>query len=187
MNEVVAAPAGWQAANQRALSATLAVVCLRLEISARTPGRDNGHELESAEKQYLESISGVSPAPAFETLSKLFGLSPFERAVLLLCAGMELESSFAALCAAAHGNPQQAYPTFGLALAALPDAHWSALAPDAPLRHWRLIEFAAGGSAGAPVTTRPLRIDERILHYLTGISHLDERLAGSAERTRCRR
>jgi len=182
MNEVVAAPAGWQASNQSALSAALAVVRLRLEISARIPGRDDGHELLSAERQYLELSSGMSPAPAFETLSRLFGLSSFERAVLLLCAGMELESSFAALCAAAHGNPQQTYPTFGLTLSAFQNAHWSALSPDAPLRHWRLIEFAAGGSAGAPITTRPLRIDERILHYLTGISHLDERLAGSAER-----
>jgi len=182
MSVVVASSAGWQTANQRALSAALAVVRLRLENDTHEPRRDNAHELESAEKQYRELSTEMSPAPAFETLSKLFGLSSFERALLLLCAGMELESSFASACAAAHGNPQQSYPTFGLALAVLPDAHWSALAPDAPLRYWRLIEFATGGAPGAPLTTRPLRIDERILHYLTGISHLDERLAGSAER-----
>ena len=181
MTEVVSQPAGWQTANQRALAAALASVRVRLEIASHTPERDGGG-LRSAEKQYRGLTTGMSPAPAIETLVRVFRLSPFERAVLLLCAGTELDSSFAPACAAARGNPQQAYPTFGLALAAFPDAHWSALAPDAPLRYWRLIEFAPGGSPGAPVTTRPLRIDERILHYLTGISHLDERLAGSAER-----
>jgi hypothetical protein len=108
-----------------------------------------------------------------------FRLSPFERDALLLCAGMELDSTFAGLCAAAQGDPARAYPTFSLALAALPGSHWSALTPDGPLRHWRLIEL--GAPSGAALTTCPLRIDERILHFLTGIQHLDERLAGLIE------
>lgn len=179
MNHADAPATGWQNANQRALAAALKVVRLRLEMQARATGREEGRDVEAAEKESAELTGVMSPAPAFVTLGKLFGLSPFERAVLLLCAGMELESSFAAVCAAAHGNPQQAYPTFGLALATLPEAHWSALAPDAGLRYWRLIEFGQGGSAGAPVTTRPLRVDERILHYLTGLSQLDDRLVAS--------
>ena len=52
------------------------------------------------------------------------------------------------------------------------EAHWSALTPLAPLRRWRLIEV----SAGEPLTVSPLRIDERVLHYLTGVSYLDDRL-----------
>ncbi|MEO0934537.1 MAG: ATP-binding protein, partial [Cyanobacteria bacterium J06641_2] len=48
----------------------------------------------------------------------------------------------------------------------------SALTPDAPLRKWRLIEVGPGNA----LTTSPLRIDEQILHYLTGIYHLDSRL-----------
>ena len=170
-----ASSAAWHSANQLALSTALAVIRQRLET-------DHRHEPDTAEKQLQEPTHAMSPATAFESLAKMFGLSPFESAVLLLCAGAELDSSFAAACAAAHGNPQQTYPTFGLALATLPHAHWSALAPDAPLRYWRLIEFAPGGSPGAPITTRPLRVDERILHSLAGISHLDERLAGSAAR-----
>ena len=51
------------------------------------------------------------------------------------------------------------------------------MVPAAPLRRWRLIEVGAGDS----LTTSPLRIDERILHYLTGISYLDERLHGLIE------
>lgn len=69
-----------------------------------------------------------------------------------------------------------------MALAALEGAHWSAVAPSGPLRYWRLIEFAqAGGASSAPITTRPLRIDERILNFLIGIPHVDERITGLVE------
>jgi hypothetical protein len=114
------------------------------------------------------------PAAALETLRAAFALSDFERDVVLLCAGIELDADFAEICAAAQRDPTRAYPTFGLALAALPNAHWSALAPDGPLRRWRLVELAAGES----LTTGPLRIDERVLHHLTGVGGLDERLRG---------
>src|SRR5205823_3091606 len=92
-------------------------------------------------------------------------------------AGMELDAAFAHACAAAQGNRQCAYPTFGLALAALPEAHWSALTPAAPLRRWRLIDVRMGDT----LNTSPLRIDERVLHYLTGVSYLDARLRGFVE------
>ena len=68
------------------------------------------------------------------------------------------------------------HATFSLALGALPNAHWSALAPQAPLRRWRLVEPATG-----PLVTSPLRIDERVLHYLVGVDGVDERLAGYLE------
>ena len=90
---------------------------------------------------------------------------------------MELDASFGSLCAAAQGDPARSYPTFSLALAALEGAHWSALTPAAPLRRWRLIEVAGAH----PLTQSPLRIDERILHYLAGVQHLDERLSGLVE------
>lgn len=116
------------------------------------------------------------PPTALDRLTAAFGLSAFERALVLLCAAAELDSSVAALCAAAQGEPSRNYPTFSLALAALPNAHWSALAPEAPLRRWRLVEIS-----GTPVTTSPLRIDERVLHFLTGTPGPDERLAAMIE------
>ncbi len=114
---------------------------------------------------------------ALETLAAGFGLSAFERSVIVLCAAVELEASFASLCATAHGDPRRAFPTFGLALGALPGAHWSAFTPARPLRAWRLIEPASG----EPLTRALLHIDERVLHYLAGVSHLDERLRGWVE------
>ena len=51
------------------------------------------------------------------------GLTLFERAILLVCAGMELNAAFGPLCAAVHGDLAQPYPTFSLALAA-PSFQW---------------------------------------------------------------
>jgi hypothetical protein len=113
----------------------------------------------------LDTIRAAMEAPpALETLTETFSLSPFERALLLLCAGVELDGRFAE----AWGPP-----TLGGALARLPDAHWSALAPAAPLRQWRMLELGSG-----PLTSASLKLDERILHYLAGVQYLDERLDG---------
>jgi hypothetical protein len=116
----------------------------------------------------------LEPAPALEQLVDLFDLSLFERDVLLLCAAMDFDSRTASLCSAVQGDERRNYPTFSLTLSALPDAHWNALTPDGPLRAWQLVELEGGRT----LTHSPLRIDERILHYLAGSSMLDERLAG---------
>ena len=102
----------------------------------------------------------------------MLGLSAFECGVLLLCAGVELESRFSRLCATVHGDATKPFATFGLALAVLPDPHWSALTRQRPLRYWRLLEVLPGET----LVNSPLRIDERILHFLTGIDCVDERL-----------
>jgi hypothetical protein len=64
-----------------------------------------------------------------------------------------------------------------LALATLDGAHWSALAPTAALRRWRLIDV----QPRAGVTGALLRIDERILHFLAGITYVDPRIRGIVE------
>ncbi len=187
----------WQSVNQSRLSAALAILKSVLrhhaDLARRPVTGDNGssHPPEEARPSdpsfgYLpegrrlaanEEPSDDGPSAALETLCATFGLSTFERSVLLLCAGIELDSAFAPLCAGAQGDANRAFPTFSLALAALPDAHWSALTPDAPLRRWRLIEVGAGPA----LTVAPLRIDERVLHYLAGVPQLDDRLAGLLE------
>jgi hypothetical protein len=57
-------------------------------------------------------------------------------------------------------------------MSALAGAHWSAFTPSRPLRRFRLVE--ADASQG--LTSAPIRIDERILHYLAGVNKLDSRL-----------
>jgi ATPase family associated with various cellular activities (AAA) len=110
--------------------------------------------------------------PAIEMLTAVFELSAFERDLLLLCAGVEMESDLGELCGSLTGRAQRNSPTFGLAMSLLPDPDWNALTPWAPLRRFRLVEVEPGhGLAGAP-----LRIDERILHFLAGSNRMDARL-----------
>jgi hypothetical protein len=159
------APQNWSTANQRCLMAELAVLSRMLR----------GESGEGSELQALREARAVMPAPAaLDTLCATFGLSEFERRVVLLCAGVELDGQFASQCASAPGSGGKPWPSFGLALAAFPDSHWDALANNRPLRRWRLVET----SGNEPLVSNPLRIDERILFFLTGVAHLDERLVG---------
>jgi hypothetical protein len=169
----------WHEANQRYLMARLAVVrdALTRHAAQAQDVSDQERQGLTTEQAIREAAHALQGPSALDTLCAAFALSPFERDLLLLCAGIELDASFADLCATAQGDPQWAYPTFSLALAALPEAHWNALIPTAPLRHWRLIEVGAGNI----LTTTPLRIDERVLHYLAGVSYLDARLHGLIE------
>ncbi len=164
----------WAQANHSYLATALELV--RLFVASHYGQHDASDQpsLEHLAQELDDLARAMDRQPSLQVVVDLFDLSPFERDVLVLCAGIELDARFAPLCAAAHGDAQQAYPTFSLALAALPGAHWSALTPEAPLRHWRLIRIEPDRT----LTRAALRVDERLLHYLTGISHLAEDLAG---------
>jgi AAA+ superfamily predicted ATPase len=155
-------PPTWTDANQRLLVAEFARLRQRL-----------GEQSDADSARAVDAARGAMPAPApIDHLVNCFQLSPFERDVLLLCAGTEMDSQLAALCDSALDEPRRHGITFGLALAALDEPHWSALAPVGPLRHWRLLEL----DESAGVARGLLRIDERILHYLAGVNYPDVRL-----------
>ncbi len=167
----------WLEANQRYLMAALAEVRGLLERQAGAQG--TGAETRRPPGPPASALAAeMASPPALETLCGLFGLSAFERQVLLACAGTELDSSFAALASGGgnNGNNTGGQPalTFSALLACCPGAHWSALAPTAPLRLHGMVELGAGPA----LVTSPLTIDERVLHYLTGVPTLDRRLVG---------
>ncbi len=113
--------------------------------------------------------------PALLVLSKLLGLSDFERDVLLLCIATELDTRIAGLCARAQDDQNKAYPTFALALSLFDEPHWDVMSPERPLRRWRLLEI--NQPAAQPLSASPLRADERIVNYVQGLNYLDDRLA----------
>jgi ATP-dependent 26S proteasome regulatory subunit len=171
-------PNNWQAANYRYLMASVAVVSQVLESYVaqlkNQPISSQAAQIESA----FRAAAAELPAPsALQELCREFGLSDFERELLLLCVGMELDGTFASLCAKAQGNEQLGMPTFGLAMSALTAPHWNAIAPDRPLRRWRLIELGGGIS----LVDSPLRINERVLFYLIGVDSFDEYFKGIIE------
>ncbi len=158
----------WLRASQTALVDRLAG--LKRDLARRSGQAGTAGGAASSEAR---SDAEAGAPSALARLTETFDLSPFERDILALCAGMELDPELPAACAAAQRDPARPHPTFGLMLSAFDEGHWSALSPDAPLRRWRLIDVANG-----PVLTQaPLRIDERVLHHLVGVDHLDQRLA----------
>jgi hypothetical protein len=153
----------WAEGNQRFLVAEFT----RLKRALRgEAAEDAGERVERCRAQ-LAAPAGI------DRLTERFGLSVFERDLLLLAAGVEMDAEFATLCAAAAGGAQRSWASFALALAVLPEAHWSALGPSRPLRRWHLLEPAED----AALVSARLRIDERVLHYLAGVNQLDQRLA----------
>ncbi|ANH80385.1 hypothetical protein A8C56_04770 [Niabella ginsenosidivorans] len=164
----------WSSVNQQFLAAMVAIVRKRLEVYDQNGNADAERKQEAAllplQKKAAVLLNGMTIPAALNRLGDTFGLSEFEKNVLLLCAGVELDPEFGGLVSKIQGGG--VYPTFGLALAVLPDAHWSAVVPGGSLRYWRFIEL----TGHLPVTKAPLKIDEHILHYLAGIYQVDERL-----------
>ncbi|MDP5220836.1 ATP-binding protein [Ruegeria sp. 2205SS24-7] len=123
-------------------------------------------------KACIEDTGAPDPAPAIQPpaaidrLAMSFGLSDFERDLLLLLAGIALEPALAAAWDAEFG---QRSVCFEQAMAVLPDPHWSATVPSRPLRYWRLVMPEIGDA----LTVAPLHLDERVLHYIAGIDELD--------------
>ncbi|HEX7112550.1 MAG TPA: ATP-binding protein [Mizugakiibacter sp.] len=189
--------ADWLAANERDLAAALADLRARLQRMA-----DDDAPAEPAEPasrlarlfgaSHASALAPASVAPdaddaaaqvsaeaqphrsALELLATRLGLSAFERDVLLLCAAMELDTRLPDLCARAQRDPGKPYPTFALALALFDAPSWDALAPERPLRYWRLLEISQPGAL--PLVSAALRADERIVAYLKGLNYLDDRL-----------
>jgi hypothetical protein len=128
----------------------------------------------------LDGAANSDPPPALVTLADKYGLTDFERHVVLLCAAMELDPKFPhQIAAAAHHAPAIGAPSFGLALDLFEQASWDALSPARPLRRLQLIEIHQAGASS--LLTAPLRIDERIAAYVKGLNYLDERLSAIAE------
>jgi hypothetical protein len=153
-----------------------------LELNQKTLVREFQHLRErlgdgsaaqaSVEQRVARDEASKARPAAIDVLAETFGLSVFEREVVLLCAGVELDSELAARCAEVAGRQQRSPVTFSLALSALREPHWSALAASAPLRRYRLINVDAEHG----LTQAALHVDERVLYYLTGINRLDPRL-----------
>jgi len=158
----------WTEANRRFLVEEFGRLAALLE---GEPGKD---AVDAAEERITAVREELSEGPpAVDVLSETLGLSGFERDLLVLVAGVEMDPALARRCGEAMETPERPWATFGLALSALPGGHWSALNPTGPLRHWRLLTV---GSEEATLSSACLRIDERILHYLVGIQYVDARL-----------
>lgn len=94
--------ADWRRENQRYLMQELArvrQVLMQTEEAGEYTGTGEGED-NSLNTSARLPLFASSPLPALEQLCQTFKLLAFERDILLLCAGVELDASFAPLCAA---------------------------------------------------------------------------------------
>ncbi|MEJ2862581.1 ATP-binding protein [Actinomycetospora flava] len=153
------------------LVAELDVLRARLRGAADDPHAPGTPDpVTEAERALVAARARCPGATPLDLVADGFGLSTFERSVVLLAAGPELVSAVRDELEVACGRPR---PSFGLALRLLPDAHWDAATPTAPLRRWRLVRLDEPGS---PMHSS-LAVDERVLHHLAGAGHLDAEVA----------
>ena len=108
---------------------------------------------------------------ALEAAAGLFRLTPVERDLLCLAAGPDLHAGLADAVAKVTGGVRA---DVSLALALFGAAAWTALCPAAPLRSHRLLTVEGTG----PMLRSGLGVDERVLHFLMGLTYLDSRLEG---------
>lgn len=100
-------------------------------------------------------------SPRLDSIASIFALSEFERAVLILSACLEIDSS-----------AMSTRLTVGYALEKLPNPHWDAFSPSNPLRRWNLIHLDQNTS----LAQAPIRLDESVLLAILGANGLDEPL-----------
>ena len=145
--------------HQQALATAIARVRARLEDPAVPPS---------------ESAPVAGSAAALDVLTNALHLTTFERDLLVLAAAAEVDGTTAALLVSAGADPRRPALTFSMALQWLDAPHWSAFSPMAPLRRWRVLEVNPADS----LMHSPVRLDERVLHYLMGSPCEDDRLSG---------
>ncbi len=110
---------------------------------------------------------------AVDIIVKKLALSDFEKKILLICAGVELNSEYSHFIASVQSHDNLIHPSFNLLLAGLHSSHWDAISPASPLRKWNLIQL----EKGPLLAKKTLRIEEGILHFLTGFSYLESQIS----------
>ncbi len=144
--------------------------------------------LEHALDERAQRLADAGTPPALYMLAHLFGLTGFEREVLLLCLAPELDPGFERLYGYVQDETARLYPTPHLALSLLareadgdgrdgtPAAARDSFLPEAPLRRFALMILESGAQPMATLASSPMRLDRRIVDYLLGINRPDEQL-----------
>ncbi|MBI1332574.1 MAG: AAA family ATPase [Armatimonadetes bacterium] len=164
--------AQWQQANQEFIEIALERVRFRLALMAGTDENLLAEDIAVLDRRLVAATERMPAPSAFHQLCESFRLTDFEAELVLLCAAMETLPRFGDLCAACQGDPLLTFPTFGLAMAALPNPSWVAVSPAGVLRKLRLIEVEGGLS----LVRNRIRISERLLHFLLGLDILEPSL-----------
>lgn len=166
--------AHWAECNRTYLMASIQIVME--ELSINLSDKSSGHT-NMPNQAMFENLNAVrkelSKPAAIDIIVEKLSLSSFEKNCLLVCAGVELNSDYSHYIASLQGHENLIHPSFNLLLAGLQGSHWDAISPASSLRKWNLIHM----ENGPLLAKKTLRIDEGILHYLTGFNYLESHIS----------
>ncbi|MEO0443489.1 MAG: ATP-binding protein [Pseudomonadota bacterium] len=159
----------WAEDNYQALLAEIRQI--KTQLYAQLPP-----EAQQASKNSAAVLAAVTEQHGLmlDHLCAVFALNRFERQLLLLCLGIELDPEIASLCVQLHNRP---LPTLSLALHCF-DGHCESLSPQAPLVYFQLITLH---DDHASFMQRSLTIDQWALFYLSGTPVMPPLLAGTLQ------
>ncbi len=115
-------------------------------------------------------------------LSQIFQLTPFEQDCLLICLAPELNRKYDRLYAYLQDDVTRKRPSVDLAMNLQLLSRETRLAarsvfdPEAPLLRFRLLRMHDGLDGVAPLISRFLSLDDRMVNFLLGRNQIDTRL-----------
>jgi hypothetical protein len=125
----------------------------------------------------------IDPRSPLGRLVGAFGLSALDSYILLLCLAPELDRRYERLYAFLQDDVSQRRPTVNLMMNLLGESitgrftAWDRLLPTAPLRKHALVEVVPDPSRpNSTFLANYLKVDHRIVAYLLGDMHPDERI-----------
>ncbi len=114
---------------------------------------------------------------------KQFGFDALEAYILLVCLAPELDRRYQRLYSFLQDDVTQRRPTVNLVMNILGGTLeqrymvWDRLKGNSPLRRHHVIDVVKDPSKGnLPMLAQPLRVDERVIHFLLGDNEPDNRL-----------
>lgn len=115
-----------------------------------------------------------------ETLSRMFGLTPFDVDALLICLASELDLRYERLYAYLQDDVTKKRPSVDLVLNLLSDSYEAKLearrrfSPESPLVRAQLVQvFDDPSQQQPPLLSRYLKASERVVSYLLGSDEVD--------------
>ncbi len=149
------------------------------------PLRKKLEHLELEEETEIESIEVTRQRQsALGSLCSSFGLSCFERDVLVILAMMNLDAGLPSIFLSAFSDGAPTVTFLKLLESFSHSSHLDqvSFAPESPLRHWDLVKVSDSlSSSDVALNARTLVLDDWVYLYLSGIQTLDGVLQGAIQ------
>ncbi len=120
----------WRELNRSYLMTSIQMTMDQLDFHFSESAKNESFKNSEKSIKLLEGIRrSIHRKPNLDILVEQYHLSEFEKNILLVCAGIELNSTYSQLISKIQGNAVAVYPSFNLLLAGFCATHWDAISP----------------------------------------------------------